>query len=106
MTSPPPDVPPHLPGIELTRGYLGHHALGAYQMVERGRLDIDRPLDLWLEEVESHPLISVLHITARIAAESVWLGESFHNDSADQIIVATARCFGFRLITSDERIRS
>lgn len=75
-------------------------------MVERGRLDIDRPLDLWLAEVESHPLISVLHITARIAAESVRLGEDFHNDPADQIIVATARCFGLRLITADERIRS
>ena len=27
-------------------------------------LDIDRPLDIWLEEVESHRLISVLHVTA------------------------------------------
>ena len=75
------------------------------KMVERGRLEIDQPLDLWLEEIESHPLVSVLPITARIAAESVRLGDDFHKDPADQIIVATARCLGLRLITADERIR-
>jgi PIN domain nuclease of toxin-antitoxin system len=75
------------------------------KMVECRRLQIDRPLDMWLAELENHPLIRVLPITAQIAAESVQLGEDFHRDPADQIIVATARCLNRRLLTGDERIR-
>ncbi len=72
---------------------------------ERGRLEIPAPLELWLEEIETHPLIKILPLTARIVAESIRLGKDFHNDTADQIIVATARCHGLRLVTADERIR-
>jgi PIN domain nuclease of toxin-antitoxin system len=75
------------------------------KMVELGRLEIDQTLDLWLEEIENHPLLSVVPITAQIAAESVGLGAGFHKDPADQIIVATARCLNLRLLTADERIR-
>lgn len=71
----------------------------------RGRIEIAQPLDVWLEELEGHPLIDVLPLTARIAAESVRLGPDFHNDPADQIIVATARLHGLPLMTADERIR-
>jgi PIN domain nuclease of toxin-antitoxin system len=75
------------------------------KMVERGRLQIDLPLDVWLEEIEADPLLTVLPITARVAAESIQLGKDFHKDPADQIIVATARCQGLRLMTADGRIR-
>jgi PIN domain nuclease of toxin-antitoxin system len=71
----------------------------------RGRIEIAQPLDAWLEELEGHPLIDVLPLTGRIAAESVRLGPDFHNDPADQIIVATARIHGLSLMTADERIR-
>jgi len=94
--------------LERRGGVLGLSAITLWElakMVERGRLEIDRPLDLWLEELETHPLLTVSPITARIAAESVRLGEDFHKDPADQIIVATARCLGLQLITADERIR-
>ncbi len=75
------------------------------KMVERGRLQIDLPLDIWLEEIESHPQLEVVPITARIALESTRLGEDFHKDPADQIIVATARCLAVPLMTADDRIR-
>ncbi len=75
------------------------------KMVERGRLQVDRPLDVWLGEIEEHPLLAVLPVTARIAAESVSLGDGFPRDPADQIIVATARCHGLALATADDRIR-
>jgi PIN domain nuclease of toxin-antitoxin system len=68
-----------------------------------GRLEIPTATDIWLEEIESD--LTVLPITARIAAESVRLGENFPKDPADQIIAATARCHGLTLITADERIR-
>jgi PIN domain nuclease of toxin-antitoxin system len=38
-------------------------------------------------------------------AESAQLAAGFHKDPADQLIVATARCHGLRLLTADERIR-
>ncbi len=71
----------------------------------RGRIEIAEPTDIWLEELEGHPLVEVLPLTARIAAESVRLGPDFHNDPADQIIVATARVHGLPLMTADKRIR-
>jgi len=75
------------------------------KLVERGRRQIEIPLREWLEEIETHPRLRVLPLTARIIAESTQLGEGFHNDPADQLIVATARCHGLRLVTANERIR-
>jgi PIN domain nuclease of toxin-antitoxin system len=74
-------------------------------LAARGRIEMVEPADVWIEEIEGHPLIEVLSLTARIAAESVRLGPDFHNDPADQIIVATARIHGLPLMTADERIR-
>ena len=74
-------------------------------MVEKGRLQVEGPLAAWIEALVQHPSLTVLPITARVAAESVQLGPDFHKDPADQIIVATARCHGLRLVTADERIR-
>ena len=65
------------------------------KLVASQRLEISRPLDLWLAEIEQHP---------RIIAASATL-ENFHRDPADQLIVATAHCLGLPLITVDERIR-
>lgn len=72
----------------------------------RGRIEIAHPPEVWLEEIERHGLIEVLPLTGRIAAESVRLGPDFHNDPADQLIVATARIHGLPLMTADERIHS
>jgi PIN domain nuclease of toxin-antitoxin system len=74
-------------------------------MLHRRRVNVETALDAWLESIEFHPLITVLPLTSKIAAESVRLGDDFPRDPADQIIVATARCHGLTLITADERIR-
>lgn len=71
----------------------------------RGRLEISVPWDAWLEEISEHPVLEILPLTPRIAAESVRLGPDFPKDPADQIIVATARCHGLRLMTADVQIR-
>lgn len=75
------------------------------QMIHRGRAVVEMQLDAWLDSIESHPLLTILPLTAKIAAESVRLGDDFPNDPADQIIVATARCHNLTLITADERVR-
>jgi PIN domain nuclease of toxin-antitoxin system len=74
-------------------------------MSYRRGISLDIPLDVWLDSIESHPLITILPLTAKIAAESVRLGDDFPRDPADQIIVSTARCHGLTLITSDQEIR-
>jgi PIN domain nuclease of toxin-antitoxin system len=74
-------------------------------MLQRGRIEVDASLNVWLNSIESHPLLTILPLTATVAAESVRLGDEFPNDPADQIIVATARCHNLALITADERIR-
>jgi PIN domain nuclease of toxin-antitoxin system len=75
------------------------------KLVERGRLQPTIALDELLEQIELDPLFQVLPLSGRIAAESTRLGPSFHKDPADQLIVATARCHGLRLMTCDEAIR-
>ncbi len=72
---------------------------------ERGRLGTTKPLDELIEDVESHPLLKIVALTGSIAVDSVRLGDDFHRDPADQIIVATARCHDLTLITADERVR-
>jgi PIN domain nuclease of toxin-antitoxin system len=75
-------------------------------LAEKGRIEIPTPFDLWLVRLENDPMITILPITARVAAESVRLTRSFHKDPADRLIVATALCYGLRLMTADHRIRN
>jgi PIN domain nuclease of toxin-antitoxin system len=74
-------------------------------MIHRGRATVEMELEAWLDSIDSHPLLTIFPLTAKIAAESVRLGDDFPNDPADQITVATARCNNLTLITADERIR-
>src|SRR6266566_1433650 len=74
-------------------------------MVACGRLEIAISLDAWMDEIESNPFLTIIPITPKVAAESVRLGVNFPRDATDQIIVATARCHGLRLMTADSQIR-
>ena len=71
----------------------------------RGRIRLTGAVDALLEDIERHPAVDVLPLTARVALDSQRLGPSFPRDPADRIIAATARCHGLRLMTADERIR-
>jgi PIN domain nuclease of toxin-antitoxin system len=75
------------------------------KLIERGRLEWRGSPDVLLEELEAHPRLAVLPLSARIAIESTRLGAAFHRDPADQLIVATARVHGCTLVTADDRIR-
>ena len=52
------------------------------KLVASQRLEIPRPLDLWLAEIEQHPRIHLEPLTPRIIAASATL-ENFHRDPAD-----------------------
>ncbi len=76
------------------------------KLVERGRLEFEVTADQVFDEIEEHPTIRLLELSPRIALESTRLGPGFHGDPADQLIAATARVHGLKLVTSDDRIRS
>ena len=75
------------------------------KMIQLGRLTVHMSLESWLDSIASHPLLTIFPLTPEIAADSVRLGDEFPRDPADQIIAATARHHGLKLLTSDDRIR-
>jgi PIN domain nuclease of toxin-antitoxin system len=76
------------------------------KLVELRRVEFTHGIDVVLRGIEQHPLIRVIRLDAYVARESTMLGARMQKaDPADQLIVATARVHGLRLVTSDERIR-
>ena len=87
---------------------LGVAAISLWEiakLVELRRLHFDQELDIVLRTIEHHPMLRILRLDAHVARESTLLGPTLPGDPADQLIVATARVHGLRLVTSDERIR-
>ena len=74
------------------------------KLVERGRLDLDRPVEEWIGAALAYPGVRWLGLTLEVAVASTQLPGEFHRDPADQIIVAAARVHGCRLVTSDRKI--
>jgi len=86
---------------------IGVSAISCWEiakLVERQRLELPCSLSEWFEQALSYPGVYILQLTPEIAIESTRLPGGFHNDPADQIIVATARVYGCPLVTSDGRI--
>lgn len=73
-------------------------------LFERGRLELDVPLDDWLQAAADSRSVQLLPVTPRIAAEVARLPETFHRDPADRLIVATSRVHRIPLLTHDAAI--
>lgn len=73
------------------------------KLVEKGRLTLPVSIDDWLESALAYPGVQLLDLTLPIVFESTKL-VGFHNDPADQIIVATARIHSCPLLTADRKI--
>jgi PIN domain nuclease of toxin-antitoxin system len=72
---------------------------------QKGQLVFDRPLRHWLEQATAINGLFIAEISTEVLLESCELPQPFHGDPADQIIVATVRHYGGKLITKDEAIR-
>ena len=86
---------------------IGVSAISCWEiakLVERGRLDLDCDLDEWFAKAMSYDGVRLLELTPQIAALSTRLPQPFHNDPADQVIVATAMIHRCRLVTSDQKL--
>jgi PIN domain nuclease of toxin-antitoxin system len=73
------------------------------KLVEINRLTLPVPIDEWLETALAYPGLQLLSLTVPIIVQATQL-TGFHKDPADQIIVATAKVYGYPLLTADTKI--
>lgn len=72
-------------------------------LAQKQRLQLDRDLATWVDELVRLPAVSVEPMTAAIGAFAGSM-DDFHGDPADRIIYATARLTNLTLLTADRRI--
>lgn len=75
------------------------------KLLEKGRLGISCDPVEWMNKALEMPRLRLVPITATLAYRSTVLPQPFHDDPADQIIVATAREENATIITKDARIQ-
>jgi PIN domain nuclease of toxin-antitoxin system len=75
-------------------------------LVHLSRITLNTSVDRWIAEALSKPGINLLPFTPQIAIDSVNLPDPMHKDSADRILVASARIERLTLVTRDRDILS
>jgi PIN domain nuclease of toxin-antitoxin system len=73
-------------------------------LVQKGRLEFDRDVLLWVRQALAQPRCSLLPPTPDIAVASAQLTD-FAGDPADRIIVATTLAYRAQLVTKDRALR-
>jgi len=81
-------------------------ARGGAMLVEREKLVLSMDVASWLASVAEIEAVRFVPVDAEIAVKSMELPGDFYKDSADRMIVATARKFSVSLVTKDEKIRN
>lgn len=76
------------------------------KLLEKRRLAISCDPEEWIREAMEMPKLRVVPLSASVAYRSTILPQPFHDDPADQIIVATAREENATIVTSDAKIRA
>jgi PIN domain nuclease of toxin-antitoxin system len=75
------------------------------KLLEKQRLGISCHAEEWMDTALCMKKLRLVPISPKIAFRSTDLPAPFHNDPADQIIVATAREFNATIISKDRLIR-
>jgi PIN domain nuclease of toxin-antitoxin system len=73
-------------------------------LVARGRIALPTNPDTWFQRLLEAPNIRLAEMPAKILIASSFLPNLTVKDLADRILVATAREFGFALITRDRAL--
>ncbi|HJD65717.1 MAG TPA: type II toxin-antitoxin system VapC family toxin [Rickettsia endosymbiont of Bembidion nr. Transversale] len=71
---------------------------------QKKRIDIRQSLKTFLESIINIQGLAIKDISVEVAVESNLLADSFHNDPADRLIVATAKYYNATLLTRDQKI--
>lgn len=72
--------------------------------VERGRIELDRHWKLWFRHFVDANGWEIIPIELSIIEEAYSLPEPFHRDPVDRLLVASARLYHAKLLTSDQKI--
>ena len=86
---------------------LGVSAFSVWEVAKlskKTRLELSMPLADWIDEALNLPFIELIPLSPTIIVDSILLPGNFHNDPADQIIVASARVLDCSLVTYDQAI--
>ncbi len=68
---------------------------------EDGRLDLDRPTRVWMQETIQITQVQIAHFDFEVAADTALLPASFCKDPADRALASTCRVYGLTLLTRD-----
>lgn len=74
------------------------------KLIEKKRLIISCDTQEWIDNALQMQKLKLMHLTPGILLKSTTLPQPFHNDPADQIIVATARQKQVPIISKDTRM--
>ncbi len=73
-------------------------------LVDTGRIDLDIPVEAWINRFLGRPGIEAVPLSHRAACRSYQLHHLEHRDPADRLLIATAIELACPLVTYDERI--
>jgi PIN domain nuclease of toxin-antitoxin system len=74
-------------------------------LVGTGRIDLDLPIEAWVDRFLGRPGIAPTPLDRRATARSYRLYHLEHRDPADRLLIATAIELGCPPVTYDERIQ-
>ena len=74
------------------------------KLLEKGRIGISCDPEDWIKEALDLPKLRLVHLSPVLAYRSTILPQPFHDDPADQIIVASARAENATILTKDKNI--
>ena len=73
-------------------------------LVDTGRIDLDVPVEVWINRFLGRPGIKAVPLSHGAACRSYQLHHLEHRDPADRLLIATAIELACPLVTYDERI--
>jgi PIN domain nuclease of toxin-antitoxin system len=73
-------------------------------LVAKRRLPLTLSPEVWFDALLAMPGIRLANLTPKVLVDSTALPGTPPSDPADQIIAASARLYGFRLITRDSKL--
>lgn len=73
-------------------------------LLDKGRLTLEQPLDIWMHTLETRMELIEVPVTAAIGRDAGSLQGDIHGDPCDRIMIATARALACPLVTSDAAI--
>jgi PIN domain nuclease of toxin-antitoxin system len=74
------------------------------QLVSVGRINLDRPVEDWVERLADRPGLEIIPLSHHAAIGAYRLHDLAHRDPADRLLIASAIELACPLVTHDERI--